>query len=38
MGSYAYLAALAMGLTAITGLIIGVVFALTRKRAAISVV
>ena len=37
MGSYAYLAALAMGLTAITGLIIGVVFALTRKRAAISV-
>jgi len=37
MGSYAYLAALAMGLTAITGLIIGVVFAFTRKRAAISV-
>ena len=37
MGSYAYLAALALGLTIITTLIIGIVFALTRKRAAVSV-
>jgi len=37
MGSYAYLAALALGLTVITTLIIGIVFALTRKRAAVSV-
>jgi iron(III) transport system permease protein len=36
MGSFAYLAALAMGLTAITGTVIAVVFALTRKRSSIS--
>ena len=38
MGSFAYLAALAMGLTAITGTVIAVVFALTRKRSSISAV
>ena len=36
LGSYAYLAALAMGLTLVTGTIIGVVFALTRRRSSIS--